>query len=107
MSLDLVEKFKELSVSSQFRPIFQNKRPLNVCYNIDEYLHFESSTYSSRIFLNYKDMNNMGLKAGSLIRIYHKGSIYFLVRLYLFYRIDDFEYFGGLAKCYNKVEWYI
>ena len=86
MSLDLVEKFSELSVSSLSKPVFLNKKPLNVCYSFEEYLIFESFKYSSRILLNYKDMAFMGLKAGSLLRIYHKGIVYFV----FVFNIDSF-----------------
>lgn len=75
-SSDLVSKFSELSLSST-KLVALNKKPLNVCANLNEFSSFDPDKYSSRVLLNHRDMSNMGLKAGSLVRIRYEGNNFY------------------------------
>ena len=105
MSLDLIDELKRLSLSS-ILPL--NKKPLNVCINIKEFEAFYSLKYSSRVLLNYKDMNILALKAGSLVRIRHDGKIViFSGNAYLFlgYLLDNiFEVWPSILTQTNGTE---
>ena len=73
MSFDLVDRFNELSVSSpKLTPL--NKKSLIIRSDLSEFSAFDQLKYSSRILLNFKDLNIMGLKAGSLVRIQRRGT---------------------------------
>lgn len=73
MSFDLVHRFEELSVSSpKLTPL--NNKSLIIRSDLNEFSAFDPLKYSSRVLLNFKDMNIMGLKAGSLVRIPRRGT---------------------------------
>lgn len=82
MSYDLVQQFKELSVSTQ-KPVPLNKVPFSVRTETSEFSSFDSTKLSTRIMLNYKDMSSMGLKAGFLVRLSSDGT--FIFTLYWVY----------------------
>lgn len=73
MPLDLVDRFKELSVSSS-KLIALNKKPLVPRYDPEEFYPFDTFKHSSRILMNYKDMSTMGLKAGSYVKLFAEGT---------------------------------
>lgn len=76
MAEELVKDLRELSLSAAPSPdvfVPLNKRPFKIVSAADEFASISPFKASFRVLLNFKDMNTLQLKAGSLLRIKISG----------------------------------
>jgi hypothetical protein len=69
MAEDLTKNLQSLSLSPATPFLAVNKKPFRIVAAVDEFVAYSPFKASFRLLFNYKDMNTLQLKAGSLLRI--------------------------------------
>ena len=75
MSEDLVKDLQGLSLSGNTAFSAINKKPFKLVSAVEEFDGYSPFKASFRLLFNYKDMNALQLKAGTLLRIRVDGVV--------------------------------